>query len=121
MTKMPQHFVTLRGDPPELGCSTSCDLTNASWLGVSEATRLDKSVRGDENTIKELLGDPLDAFQQRRQLVSGECTSGAAGGQNLEKSCVEIVVSVGNMRLIKTEDRYRELGFDRILEYVSCT
>ena len=64
---------------------------------------------------------PFDAFQQRGQLVSAECSSGAAGEQNVEKSCVEIVVSVGNMRLIKTEDRYLELGFDSILEYLSCS
>ena len=57
---------------------------------------------------------PFDAFQQRGQLVSAECSSGAAGEQNVEKSCVEIVVSVGNMRLIKTEDRYRKLSFDTI-------
>ena len=72
-----------------------------------------------ENSVNELLDNPLDAFQQRGQLVSGECTSGAASEQNAEKSCVEIVVSVGNMGLIKTEDRYRKLSFDSIFGCVS--
>ena len=63
---------------------------------------------------------PFDAFQQRGQLVSAECSSGAAGEQKVEKSCVEIVVSVGNMRLIKTEDRYRKLGFVTIFGCISC-
>ena len=62
---------------------------------------------------------PFDAFQQRGQLVSGECSSGAAGEQNVEKSCVEIVVSHGNMRLIKTQDRYRKLSFDTVFGCVS--
>ena len=62
---------------------------------------------------------PFDAFQQLGQLVSAECSSGAAGEQNVEKSCVEIVVSVGNMRLVKTEDRYRKLGFVTIFGRVS--
>ena len=64
---------------------------------------------------------PFDAFQQRGQLVSAECSSGVAGEQNVEKYYVEIVASVGNMRLTKTEARYRKLSLDRILEYVSCT
>ena len=64
---------------------------------------------------------PFDAFQQRGQLVSAECSAGVAGEQNVEKSCVEIVVSSENMRLTKTEARYRKLSFDSILEYVSCT
>ena len=64
---------------------------------------------------------PFDAFQQRGQLVSAECSSGAAGEQNVEKSCVEIVVSVGNMRLTKTEARYRILSLDTIFVWVSIT
>ena len=71
--------------------------------------------------LKELLGDHFDAFQRRGQLVSAECSSGAAGEQNAEKSCVEIVVSVGNMRLTKTEARYRKLSFDTNFGCVSIT